>query len=73
LRTACPRASRASGKNLEESVSKCKKFIDTVSFGFFLLFLVSYFLFRKNSELAEPFIQKIHTDNFPLAGRKTWL
>jgi len=38
--------------NLGESVSKCKIFIDTVSFGYFVLFFPFDFFFRKNRQLA---------------------
>jgi len=50
--------------NLGESVSKCKIFIDTVSFGFFLRFFSKKNLCRENSQLAEPILQKFATDNF---------
>jgi hypothetical protein len=50
--------------NLGESVSERKIFIDTVAFGFFLLFFRAGFFLSKYKQLAMLMMENFPIDNF---------
>lgn len=56
------------GKNLGESVSKCKKLFGWVAIGFFVLFFWWSNLSRKNSSLVRRIVRGVSHRQFPVIG-----